>query len=572
MKNLTLEDVVKLDKNFNSEGKIFEAFFSPSFKKISELKSNLIKLAASKNYRKLVLSRKSFVIEFDEFDESSSKFFNFKKKMDDSIKSIFIASNLNRKNRKHNVAAYAAYEGHSTLATNEDIFFLNETVIPFINGLNELNKKDLDLYIEKTLNVFIESHQVNMKKKIGYSYDKAISILNSDEDLLNEFFCKLNYRSFSCMKKYKTEELSNLTNPELNSVDPDVVFIGSYQDKKTDISYHILTDCSIIAEKGNVFKAIHPLQIKPLFARFEFEYLKNTFKKSPMIIKEILNKCGDDEFGLYPTPNTLKKIENFSVILKENRNVIKHLKIDVIDLFKEHYSIEGIVDHINKESITNKARQSMKSYLNTKTHYLLTDENVDIFESFNDKKVSREDLQNHVFNNIGYYQLKGDESGEKIEENLKSFSYSLNSFKNKMNYGFDTSYYINKMEENDHSENIIFNQDGILIYKVETAEESLLYGNNTWCISRENSYKTYFHDYKKENKNQYFYYNEGAENSEERMIGITTDKHGIPTDSFNNGNRFFLDNPKLKDIASLIQENDKTIKNKIKNIKKKSVI
>lgn len=552
---------------------IFESFFSPSFHNISELKFNLLKLASLKDYRQLVTQRKQFVVDFDKFDKNSAKFSHFKDKLENTIHSVFLTSSMNRFSRKNYVALQDGYHSSYTApVSNEDIFFLKKVVLPFISELKDLNKKDLDLHIEKTLNIFIEDHQVKMKKIFGYDYDKAISILNDDEDLLNEFFCKLNYRSFVCMKKYNTEELSKITNPDLNSDDPVEVFIGSYHDEKTSISYHILKDCSIIAEKDNVFKAIHPIQVKPLFARFEFEYLKNILKKSPMIIKEILNKCGDNEFGLYRTENTLNKIEHFSQVLKDNRNMIKYLKIDVIDFFKDHYSVEGLVDHINEKSITNKARQAMKSYLNTKTHYLLTDENIEIFESFNEKKVDRKELQNNVFNNIAYYQLQGDESNEKIEENLKSFSYSLNSFKNKMRYGFDTSYYINKMENNDHTDNIIYHEDGVLIYKVETEEESLLYGNNTWCISRENSYKTYFHDYKKENKNQYFYYNEGAEDSEERMIGITTDKKGVSTDAFNNGNKPFLDNPKLKDIESLIQEHDKTIKNKIKNITKKSVI
>jgi hypothetical protein len=565
-----LEFLKKTTKHTINNKRHLESFFIPRYRDILSIKKRLIDASRHENLRNNILKKDTHVIKIMEVKIPYKEEHSFRGAMEKIIKNVFCAHNHDRKieiKNKYGHYGYLESSYHSNY--NSDIpfndyeeRFYQEAVLPFITNMDKNNLGDgIDDVINKYIDIYIDIQ----KEQYGYTYEKITKTLDDSDTLMENLFIQFNYNNFRLMKDKDNKDLTKYINSDEN-----VNNIFTYKEKETGMNYHALNDGSLIVSKDNEFEAVHPFQKDKLINQLKFNFLKKEFKKSPMIIKEILNKLGDEKYGLYD-PDSFRKIDNLKTILEDNRNLIKTLQIPVIDIFRQNYDVEEVVDTINVKKLHNKAKQKMKSFLNTKTMYLLTDDNINIFKELDQrnatKDINRDQLNNHVFNNIAYYQLKGDETEEKIEENLMSFSYALASFKNKALSGFDNEYYFNKMENNDHTDNIIYDQDGIMIYKVKTENESLLYGNNTWCISRKDAYKAYFKDYKKANNNQYFYYNFGAIQSEEMMIGITTNKSGDATNSFDNKNNNYMENDNLKNITSLIKKHDQEIVRKIKNKK-----
>lgn len=453
---------------------------------------------------------------------------------------------------------------------------INRFFDSYINPFLSANIKQADFHdsIDHIVNEYLDFYVETKRQEFGYSYDKLIDIIDNPE-YSDKIFEDFGFKSFNLVNNYSSEDIRNLMKEDEDK-ENNSLFIGSYYDKDSQTTYHLLKDTSFLIENDDEFSPMHPFQEDFFVGRLKFLSAQLAFKKSPSFFKNIVCKLGDEHYGFY-NRNSFEQSLNLQTLLETEKNLIKQVRIPVIDIFNKKHSIEDVVDVISEVKHHNDAKQKMKSFLSSKTMYLLTPENINIFKKFdnlkNRLKITRDQLNDQVFNSISHYVLE-DENDEK-EKQLKqeSFHHSLVMFKNKALSGFDKNYYINLMKENNHLGNIIYSHQDVMIYKVSQAKESLLYGNNSWCISRKSSYKTYFKKYKTSNKSQYFYYDFASEKDSEMMIGITTKKDGTPTDAFDNSNRGYMNGSKLNDIIELIKKKDPEIalenQNKKKTLKAK---
>lgn len=544
-------------ESYSLNGALYN-FFLPKQLDLLNLKRKLLNIPDySEEGKNLILNNKNDFINFSTVNSDS------KKELDYKLNTIFpnILTPYKKNRDFFKLPKYNSYS-HNYRTQNTDPFYLTlleKSIKPFIMNIDSID--DIHGEIDKILEDYIQLHIEKKRSEYGYSYDKILNILENDEDKINELFYSFSICCIVLDKHLDNEELDELFKPD-SSHKRKHQHIHTYHDESSNVKYHLLYDGSMMTSIDGEYQPVHPFQSSVIPRKLQFDYIKKEFRKTPKIINEIVSHFGDEKYGLYET-KSFNELLNFKKTIIEERNLMKQLNISVIDLFKEHHSVERIRDDINEAKLNNQAKQKMKSFLNKKTYYLLTDENIAIFRTLNEKEVTREQCQNHVFNNIAHYQLKCDETEEDIENKYSSFRHSLLTLKNKILEGFDANFYYDKMEDNNHLGNIIYNENNVMIYKVKTAEESLLYGNNTWCISRKDSYEDYFHKYKGENKYQYFYYNFVAESDNDMMIGITTERDGTPTESFDNRNDCYLKDENLKNIIDIIKEHDESI-----NIKK----
>lgn len=413
-----------------------------------------------------------------------------------------------------------------------------EFILPFIEMI-ESPYKDIDFKksVDFIISKFIETHKDRLRSIYGYSIDKLINHIE-DNNFVEKLFKDGEFQNILYQ--------DNLDNDEFLHNNQDSPF---FEDKSSGVVYQSFLDSTMVAHNPDgEIDIIHPLHTQKVMNQLEFQHLKHTFRKTPLIIKNIINECGTDDYGLYHKKNTFEQLLNFKQIITNNRNFLKTSKFDIIKTFQEDYLIESVVDKITTEKLYHE------------------NDNVEHFKSINEKGFDRKEIQNFVFNNIAHYQIDDSTSKKEVDIKLESFSHSLISYKNFLINGFNKDKQKRKINQNNHDKNTIFETENTLLQKIETASESLLYGNNTWCISRKDSYETYFQKYKKSDCNQYFYYDFIAENDNEIMIGITTDKFGNAEVSCDNTNRNYIKSPKLKDIEKLIKKHDKTLAKEAKKI------
>jgi hypothetical protein len=437
--------------------------------------------------------------------------------------------------------------------------FHNDFILPFTDKIDSPDF-DFNKESENILNGYLEYYSDFQSSSLGYSFDKLVNHIR-DNNLTEELFKAASYQNILYKDQKDNKDFLD------NNFDSPI-----FEDKATGLTYESFLDSTMIIHSPNGdINVVHPLHTWRAIKQLEFQHVKYSFRKTPFIIKNIINECGSDELGLYHEDNNFSNLLHLKEVITDNRNFIKNSGFDLINSFKKHYNIELLVDDINKQKLTHEAKRNFKSFLNSNTKYLLTEKNISIFEKINEQGFNRNEIQNFVFNDISHYQVEESTPKEEVDIKLESFSHSLIAYKNYLVNGFTKEKQKIKISQNNHSENTIFETDSTLLQKIQTEQESLLYGNNSWCISRKDSYKTFFSKYKKEGCNQYFYYDFAEEKNAEIMIGITTDKFGNSTFCCDNTNSSYLSNPKLKDLEMLIKNNDKTIEKEIKKDKKRGL-
>jgi hypothetical protein len=444
----------------------------------------------------------------------------------------------------------SSYKSNSyAISHNVEDKFHSEYILPFIHKI-KTQHDNFDIEQEKKIiaDAYLQGHQDLVLEYYGYSYSKFIKHIEKN-NLSLKIFEELKFQNILySSNKNKQDFLDNNKEAPI------------FKDKPSGLQYQTFNDGTmIIHTTSNDIDIVHPIHTKRLISQLDFKFIKHEFRKSPLLIKNLVDKIGNEEHGLFHKHNSFKKLLNLKDIITDNRNFIKNSKIDLIAIFNDKMRVEDIVDYIHEEKISHEAKRNFKSFLSSKTKYLLTEDNIAMFRVINQHGFDRDELQNFVFNDISHYGIEENTSNDEIKSKADSFSYSLISYRNYLINGFDKEKQKKLMEENGHLKNIIFETDKCLLYKVNTKEESLLYGNNTWCISRKNSYETYFDSYKKDNNNQYFYYDFVEKNNHEMMIGITTDETGSPVKSYDNSNTNYLNSPNLKKIESLIKKHDKQL-------------
>lgn len=269
-------------------------------------------------------------------------------------------------------------------------------------------------------------------------------------------------------------------------------------------SFYLFDDTSIAYKKNGEYSAIQSMDnLKTIGLELEESIIMYSLRKRPNIAKVFLQKYRDD----------IESPFNFSIgmatikTVLDNEQILKNMKFD-FNLFKE-LSFEGVDDHMNSMVNKYKLNQYANSILSNKYKHLLNDNVLDSFKILKDSGVSEKSLQSFVGKKIAAMQ-DSEQFSRYLDKVVEHFS------------GFSEDILLDKLSTFDLKP--IYHKDEVVVFQVNTFEQSKALGSPAWCIARENSY---FNDYTSENSIQYFMYDfSKSEKDSLSMIGFTTYQTG----------------------------------------------
>ena len=463
---------------------------------------------------------------------------------------------VNRKEYFYSTNLYRNFESEDTV--RYDSFFYD-----FSKKSNELKEKNaeneselLDNLKNEYLNKYIEMYKDEVTNVFGFKYLDLIEYI-VENDLEEKIFKSLNLKNMKALDMDNDERNEYIKNNAM-----------TYQEKEKDI--HCFDDFTfLITHKDHSLELIHPMHSEMFFSKLNVKQYEYKFRKTPFLLKGLMNHLADKDIGFFENnKKNFDEIDLFYDAIVKNREIIKEYNFDLIKSLDDHKNLEYVMDDIQKLKIKIKARSRLKSFLSKKTMHLLTDDNIKVFIKLNEKKVSNEKLQSELFNSVASFEVSKNSTPDEISNQQEMFHNTLLVVKNKILNNFDVQYYLNEMKKNGHFENVLYQENDKILYHVKTAEESNIYGNQTWCISRENSYKLYFEEYTENNKRQYFFYDFRAENTSEALLGITMEDNGEINVIFDNNNKVYENEEEIEKIKELINKNDPYFIEKNKKEKK----
>lgn len=187
------------------------------------------------------------------------------------------------------------------------------------------------------------------------------------------------------------------------------------------------------------------------------------------------------------------------------------LKSKGFDLLQEslvcdfsHRSLEVIDDKINAIILEHKTEQYINSILSNKYEHLISNEIKEQFKILFENNVSKNSLQEFIGKKLAAVKTSDDFLiyVKKVVDHFTSFN--RESLFSKLD-----------------NLNIIpvYDSDNVIVFPVNTFDESKILGSVSWCISRNSSY---FNEYTENDSKQYFLYNfNKKEENKESMIGFT---------------------------------------------------
>lgn len=187
------------------------------------------------------------------------------------------------------------------------------------------------------------------------------------------------------------------------------------------------------------------------------------------------------------------------------------LKSKGFDLLQEslvgdfsHRSLEVIDDKINAIILKHKTEQFINSILSSKYEYLMSDEVKEQFKILFENNVSKNSLQEFIGKKLASIKTSDDFLiyVKKVVDHFTSFNRE-SLFSKLDNFNIKP----------------VYDNENIVVFPVNTFDESRILGSVSWCISRSNSY---FDEYTENDSKQYFLYNfNKKEENKESMIGFT---------------------------------------------------
>lgn len=297
--------------------------------------------------------------------------------------------------------------------------------------------------------------------------------------------------SFMLDKKYEASIENRITLTQSQKIQDFVVF----------------SDASVCYKKGGEYQLIkNKADHRAVFNELEHSIIAYQLRKKPKVanyISKLYNESGD---GINP----VGKLENVLIVINtylNNEQILKNMKMD-LTVF-ENKSFEAIDDHMNDLINQHKLTQYANSILSNKNKHLLTDQSLTQFKVLMDSGISKSVIQNLIGKKMSAIHTSDEFEAylEKVVAHVSGFNEDI--LMEKLNG--------NKIEPVYHEKNVV-------VFEIDTFEQSKNFGSPSWCISR-NDY--YFNDYKTEGSKQYFLYDFNRdEKDNQSMIGFTVRTDG----------------------------------------------
>lgn len=241
-------------------------------------------------------------------------------------------------------------------------------------------------------------------------------------------------------------------------------------------------------------------ELNQYITKFNLDLIDFKFRKQPVFGKIFKNKFLEDQDNINITLSTAN-----SFLL--NYDILKHIKFDKSILDK---GFEQINDYIENSVKTYKVYKYANSILSSKNKHLMTESAYPFFEKFYDEKFKEDFIQDYIGKKLAMLTTPEEFTAFVKDVHDKLFDFGKYST-------------INLLDSIDKK--ALSLTDNECIVHIESFEESKKLGTNNWCISRDRSY---FDDYVKSDRRQYFFYDYTKESSDTMsMIGITLKDDGL---------------------------------------------
>jgi len=297
--------------------------------------------------------------------------------------------------------------------------------------------------------------------------------------------------TFMLDKKYEDTIEKRITLTQSQKIQDFIVFADESVCYKKGGEYHLIKD-----------KADH----RAIFSELEHSIISYQLRKKPKLanyISKLYNESGD---GINP----VGKLTNVLIVINtylNNEQILKNMKMD-LSVF-ENKSFEAIDDHMNELINKHKLTQYANAILSNKNKHLLTDTSLEHFKILMDSGISKSVIQNMIGKKMAaiHTSEEFDKYLEKVIEHVSGFNEEI--LMEKLNG--------NKIKPAYHENNVV-------VFEIDTFEQSKSFGSPSWCISRHDHY---FNDYKSEGSKQYFLYDFNKnEKDNQSMIGFTVRTDG----------------------------------------------
>jgi len=241
-------------------------------------------------------------------------------------------------------------------------------------------------------------------------------------------------------------------------------------------------------------------ELNQYITKFNLDLIDFKFRKQPVFGKIFKNKFLEDQDNINITLSTAN-----SFLL--NYDILKQIKFDKSILDK---GFEQINDYIENSVKTYKVYKYANSILSSKNKHLMTDSAYPFFEKFYDEKLKEDFLQDYIGKKLAMLTTPEEFTAFVKDVHDKFFDFGK----------YSTISLLDSIDKK-----ALSLTDNECIVHIETFAESKKLGTNNWCISRERSY---FDDYVKSNRRQYFFFDYTKESSDTMsMIGITLKDDGL---------------------------------------------
>ncbi len=378
-----------------------------------------------------------------------------------------------------------------------DLLINNSRNTRYLNNLSKEFKNDFEKYII-SYNDFLDSINRNVN-----NYKDKLEKLEEEIDNIKEYLQKYDKNILISMAEKFCLYKNNNTNSPSDFLK--IKELEEYIDVRIILKGQPMPD-NILFKDGS-YGYVEKGEYKHTIKSDTFRNLKNDLfkssigyllRKKPKISEYFKTFVEDEPVNLIIS--VLDTYQKYSdVILKDNLDILK---------IKDK-SLEVIDDTFNHIILNHKINQYTKSILSKKYEHLMSDESDKIFKSLYEMGINKNTLQDYI--------------GKKLAsiKNSNDFFDYITKVKNHFS-GFNEEILSMKLKSSEITP--CYDKDGIVIFNVDTFEESKKLGSVSWCICRN---ENYFDQYKGDDNKQYFMYDfNKKEEDEYSMIGFTVNKNG----------------------------------------------
>lgn len=381
---------------------------------------------------------------------------------------------------------------------------------------SQYNPDELSLYLEDLTDLLERNKQVIAMNFDYFDYNSVIATQIKEFKMLKEdmlFRIKIKRPdAFFNMSNFYHNEISqhsgDLATFMLDKKYEDTIEKRITLTKSQKIQdFIVFSDDSVCYKKGGEYHLIkNKEEHREIFSELEHSIIGYQLRKKPKVanyISKIYNESGD---GINP----VGKLTNVLIVINtylNNEQILKNMKMD-LSVF-ENKSFEAIDDHMNELINKHKLTQYANSILSNKNKHFLTEKSLEHFKILMDSGVSKSVIQNLVGKKMAAIHTS-EEFDKYLEKVIEHVS------------GFNEEILMEKLNSNNIKS--AYHENNVVVFEIDTFEQSKIFGSPSWCISR-NDY--YFNEYKSEGSKQYFLYDfNRSEKDNESMIGFTVRTDG----------------------------------------------